>query len=198
MPVKRKQADTLTGGTGDVNPQNFVITHLFEIPANTTQINATAQPLPIPRYPIANGRAMVMELLEVEWNVLNAPSLGATDGSIDLLLLLSTDGNLPGTALLGLQSPRNISIFRRAVLNFTLAAGQSRTPIIMDLSEEDNLTDHAGHGILVATDNLWIKLVGSATGAGTGWVNSACVVNITYRMKEVTLSEYIGIVQSQQ
>ena len=59
-----------------------------------------------------------------------------------------------------------------------------------------DLTDGAGHGILVATDSIFL----------TGYVPSnwytngtnTVFVKLLYRWKDVSLAEYIGIVQSQQ
>lgn len=62
-----------------------------------------------------------------------------------------------------------------------------------------DLTDGAGHGVLIATDNVWL----------TAWLNGAVpdigttaqlnvYAELLYRFKKVTLQEYIGIVQSQQ
>jgi len=71
-----KKRDTLTGGTGDVNPQwlkSPVISN------NTIASYAEAQvPLPVQRLQ-NKGRAMVMELLKVAWNldasILNSDTL---------------------------------------------------------------------------------------------------------------------------
>jgi hypothetical protein len=56
-----------------------------------------------------------------------------------------------------------------------------------------DMTDAAGHGVLIATDNMFVGL------NTTNFVAVATVnIKILYRMKNVTLAEYIGIVQSQQ
>jgi hypothetical protein len=55
------------------------------------------------------------------------------------------------------------------------------------------LTDQAGHGYLVATDNIYLAL----RTITTAQVNSF-ICRITYRFKEVSLAAYVGIVQSQQ
>jgi hypothetical protein len=62
-----------------------------------------------------------------------------------------------------------------------------------DLIDDIDLTDGAGHGVLVATDSIFI---GAAT---TSYAGAATFyARVFYRFKEVTLQEYIGIVQSQQ
>lgn len=64
-----------------------------------------------------------------------------------------------------------------------------------------DLTDGAGHGLLVATDNIFLSVqttniafVGESADSIVGFV----AADLIYRFKEVALAEYIGIVQSQQ
>lgn len=68
-----KKADgSLTGGTGDVNPQFW---HLaapgvqITIPSAGAAGQSTTQqfPVPVPKYPTSNGMAIVMELLKIRW-----------------------------------------------------------------------------------------------------------------------------------
>lgn len=63
-----------------------------------------------------------------------------------------------------------------------------------------DFTDGAGHGILIATDNIFLTIV--AQGASIDGVSYNFAgqgrVDLLYRFKEITLQEYIGIVQSQQ
>jgi len=64
-----------------------------------------------------------------------------------------------------------------------------------------DLTDGDGHGILVATDNIWLtaQLSDSAIGGtSSGPISGTVSAELFYRFKKVTLQEYIGIVQSQQ
>lgn len=65
-----------------------------------------------------------------------------------------------------------------------------------------DLTDGAGHGVLVATDNIFLTLQTAATVVGASATITAATgfgeCAILYRFKEVGLAEYIGIVQSQQ
>lgn len=59
----RKTRDTLTGGTGDVSPQQLVIPQLPTSAANTfTQYQQT---VPVTRVPNKAGKSVVMELLKV-------------------------------------------------------------------------------------------------------------------------------------
>jgi hypothetical protein len=56
-----------------------------------------------------------------------------------------------------------------------------------------DLTDNAGHGILIATDSIY----GQVNSANTATTNTV-YFKLLYRFKEVNLIEYVGIVQSQQ
>lgn len=67
--------------------------------------------------------------------------------------------------------------------------------------EFHDLTDGAGHGILVATDNIYLSVQTSLTaynGSSADEIIGFCFADLIYRFKEVKLQEYIGIVQSQQ
>jgi len=65
-----------------------------------------------------------------------------------------------------------------------------------------DLTDGAGHGILIATDNVYLSfdvLISSPSGVSVSvLVGSYLQCDLIYRFKNVSLQEYIGIVQSQQ
>lgn len=62
-----------------------------------------------------------------------------------------------------------------------------------------DLTDGAGHGVLIATDNVWLTafLNGAVPDIGTTAALNV-YADLLYRFKKVTLQEYVGIVQSQQ
>lgn len=73
--------------------------------------------------------------------------------------------------------------------------GTLPTGVIEDENPQfHDLTDGAGHGILIATDALYLNI--TFTGAVT--VNFQTYLKLFYRLKAVGVEEYIGIVQSQQ
>jgi len=166
----------LTGGTGDVNPQVLTLT-TTQTAADTTTTNEF--PIPVPRPSSSKGKSIVMEILQVKYNVGN---LVAPAGQIFIQGLLSTDGSTIET------SPTVFSSFSRDGL-FATAVGFSYS----SRRFEDVLHDGAGHGFLVGTDSLFLCVNSGATGA----VNRV-TAKVFYRFKEVTLAEYIGIVQGQQ
>lgn len=193
-PTKRRYGETLTGGTGDVNPQTYVVS--VELPVGDSATTVTGFPVPVPRYPGSNNRAIVMEVLEVEW-ILNG-SVGPAAASGDNYSItagLTTNGQPPQSSLDLAQDPKVFSSFRRKFT--TLVSGTAANFFIFtpDQEEEDDLTDQAGHGVLIGTDTIY--LVYSQQVTNYTYAGNLCA-RINYRMKEVGLQEYIGIVQSQQ
>lgn len=62
-----------------------------------------------------------------------------------------------------------------------------------------DLTDGAGHGVLIATDNIWCTAFINGACPDIGTTASATIfADLLYRFKKISLQEYIGIVQSQQ
>lgn len=187
MPRGMKRAnDQLTGGSNDVNPQEFVIVGVQSGNDVTTVIQ---QPLPIPRLPTRQGYNLVIEVLSVQFYWTNGlvPVAGTAQ---TIVFNLTTNPNAISTVIGHLSDPRSIA---RWFAQSALLGGGTATPFQVENDARFDLTDQAGHGILLATDNVFLQL-GSAT---TGQANQA-VCRFQYRWKEVTLTEYIGIVQSQQ
>lgn len=210
---KRPKTDSLTGGTRDVNPQWWRLPTLSAggITAGTPYIPAvvgvgpTAFPVPVQRLSQASGRAIVMEILKVRWNPTVAQTLTNTSQFLTLTargyLATSTNNASPAYDY-GPANPKVVSFFSKAAaygrgnLDSTFLVWQEgETPWI------DDLTDGAGHGVLVATDNIYASFWFALVDIGSTDEPSAsgiCECDILYRWKEVSLTEYIGIVQSQQ
>lgn len=88
-----RKGDSLTGGTGDVNPQWMKI----YAPQPSADATVTLQvPLPVQRLPQKSGKALVMELLKVRWDppVLypNASAVAVTFGSFSFLTTRAPTG----------------------------------------------------------------------------------------------------------
>jgi len=183
--MKRGRKDQLTGGSHDVNPQTLVSPILAQTGVNTFDLFQLA--MPIPRIPSSDGTQLIIELLKVKyvWNAL--PAL-TTPGINQYYMSVTTNPNKISTIEGNTADPRQLSDFISVIFSNT-ADGQLEVPTDF----EDNLTDDAGHGILIATDNLYF-LIGSSGMAG----GLRGVVRLLYRFKRVTLIEYVGIVQSQQ
>lgn len=177
----------LTGGTGDVNPQ-FVTGRATQSAADTT--TTIDFPVPIQRLQ-QQGRAQVLEVLKVFWFPPVLPVTGAAAETIDSIAAFLTTSSF-GTTTLTYNNPRIISGFDERQKGAFTAGGtysqaQFPVPFIQDL------TDGAGHGVLIATDSIFVQV----SSVGTGASNSVDF-KLLYRWKNVSLAEYIGIVQSQQ
>lgn len=84
-------------------------------------------------------------------------------------------------------SPLNFAMAIRNRVQTTSGASAVTMPIHIDM------TDGAGNGFLVATDRMFIY------GAGVGnSVAGTYIAKILYRLVEVGITEYVGIVAGQQ
>lgn len=177
----------LTGGTGDVNPQFFVMTAPQSAADTTT---TTAFNIPIQRLPSGKS-AQVMEILKFIVDFPTMPVIAATTESGDNMVCAVTTKSFGTTAVT--SNEPTLLLFGRVQRFGAFTAGGSfgyqaaSMPMVVDL------TDGAGHGYLVATDQLYVQV----QSAGTGQSNT-CNVRVLYRWKNVGLNEYVGIVQSQQ
>jgi hypothetical protein len=182
--MSKRGRSELTGGSGDVNPQEFTA-HVIQGGADAAA--QVAVQLPIPRLPTKPGRNLVMEFLWITYYWLNPAFPGA--GTVgNLIANVTTNGTAPGTQANALLDPKIISVWKRSSATFT-AVGVADSGSYF----EDDLTDQAGHGILVATDTIFFNVFSILT-ANANDVG----FRVGYRWKDVSLTEYIGIVQSQQ
>lgn len=186
MKRAKSSNDELTGGSGDVNPQYLSLPIVNQTVANT--YFELAFPTPIPRTRITNGRATVMEMLRIMFNLPEADTNNIATGSN---LVANAHLSTRALAAVSFANPAIFAYQEKNMRGAFTAAGTYGTvthePNILDL------TDGAGHGILVATDNIYF---GVNTIGFLGVAGFAC--KIIYRMKNVSVEEYVGIVQSQQ
>lgn len=177
----------LTGGTGDLNPQ-YMILYAQQTTANNYVI--ANFPIPINRFAQRRGKAMVMELLKVAYSANLATNLNVVgsqtcywQSQISTKEQSSLDPS-DGTVIDYVSD--QITIYQPATPTAAVARW-AQQPIVHDL------TDGAGHGIIIATDRiyLWFNTVQFSNPVAT-WVR------LYYRFKEVSLEEYVGMVQSQQ
>lgn len=187
--MKRGRArDQLTGGSGDVNPQILTF-RLVQSGVDTATV--LPQQLPIPRLPTAPGRNLVIELLWVDYYWENAAVVNNVANE-RVLVTVTTNPFTPATATEALQDPRLLDAWLNAISNFgPLNASTGFGNILAE--NYNDLTDQAGHGLLVASDTLYFGCVSQATTQANN-----IILKIGYRFKDVSLVEYIGIVQSQQ
>lgn len=182
--------DFLTGGTKDVNPQ-YLTGNLTLTTVNTPATATITTPI-VRVGQQNNGRAVIMELIRLYASMpLNAEATPAAETFRTSTLTLSTK-NL-GTAAPNFSDGSVLAQFSNAQRVSFTAAGTGKTveqlnPMVWDF------TDGQGHGVLVATDEMFLQ------GDTDGWTAALARfdIRILYRFKEVSLVEYIGIVQGQQ
>lgn len=182
--------DQLTGGTRDVNPQ--FMSGILTLSAANTATEVTLG-TPIVRVgPQSDGHATIMELLKiwVDYPAIDADAAAATDRTMRFSASTTSSGGTP--AVLSLDNPRVLTAMQMQLRNAFTAAGTGMLESSLQPQEFD-FTDGAGHGVLVATDNIFLQALtaGQAGASSFRW-------KILYRFKRVSLVEYIGIVQSQQ
>lgn len=212
--MPKASAGGLTGGTGDVNPQWYRLAVVVDVgstsnvPGNTVSAFAQQQyPVPVPRFAVKSGKAIVMEVLKIRWSINNnlveatQPSDSALSFAVDTSAFLTTrdpQETEPKVTDGGTVDYMNADV---VFANNGQATGifSEHHPAVNP--EYHDLTDGAGHGVLIATDQIFLSisstlftlapLVATETSASAN-------CDILYRFKEVALQEYIGIVQSQQ
>jgi hypothetical protein len=232
MPGK---SSSLTGGSGDVNPQwyKFTLTDplLYTAPnppgSTTSDWVSQAFPVPIQRTRVNGQKAWVMEVLKIRWQLgtnsnagVSAPkhySGGQTNTSAFLTTKQYTAA--PGGGEGPVIDQRSFTINE---VGAVVSSDASTPPYWLNASPgafwespldvTHDLTDGAGHGVIVATDNVYLGMntvltangiIGSPTNGDITF--DAFLVEgiflycwLLYRFKEVGLTEYIGVVQSQQ
>lgn len=188
---------TLTGGSRDVNPQFINVKTGNQIALNqTVYLNFV---LPVTRIPGAK-RVTLIEILKLYWQFNEYPKIHrgpiVENKSTYMGLYLGNQ-----SSLLSFDNPLTIA---NKYVETIGCQYQAKTEVPFDtfagfykleMPWSVDLTDGAGHGMLVAVDSLTLVI------HTTGYVEeerNGAELKILYRFKGVTLQEYVGIVQSQQ
>lgn len=179
----------MTGGTGDVKPQILTLTTAIAPAINQYVVRQVA--LPVPRFGTLKTKATIMEMLRVDWY------LGLRDnGDINNAksAFLSTN-QIRGTG----EAANNVTIENDAAETTVFAMAYRQGTFVVSGSSDRtypmsiDLTDNNGNGVLIATDKIFI------TGADDGGaIPSSYTCKVLYRLVNVGITEYVGIVQSQQ
>lgn len=185
MKRTRATKDNLTGGSGDVNPQWLIFPNLNQTVIDTYR--QTSITLPISRLPTRAGRAMVVEVLRVWFD--NPSFAGAFPA---LGSICQAQQQLSTASLSGIQHA-STSVFAFASQKWKGQPGAEAYATAFEEPQDQDLTDGDGHGLLIATDTIFWGF-NTANFSATASFNC----RLMYRWKEVSLVEYIGLVQSQQ
>lgn len=200
--MSRKKTDYgLTGGTGDVNPQWFKFPMLNADNTLGTQVISYTAQTPLPGFnAMASNKAVVMEVLKVMFQneVTNNYGTNATVWFYQHSLLAG--GPPPNNAYVqdGIATNRSLAAWhwRRDMPATADVANNTPVTNLGPSSWMIDVTDGAGHGVLLATPNVTYGVRIADFSDGTINIgNFACA--FLYRFKEVSLSEYIGIQNSQ-
>lgn len=175
----------MTGGTGDVSPQLLNMSTATSAANTFTQIEIG---LPIPRFSQRKGKAIVVEMLKAFYNMPLKDNNYAAGGESSVAQAQVSTKSL---AAIAFSDPTVFSFAEKEYRGAFTAAG-TYSSVNLEPFQQD-MTDGAGHGVLVATDSIFMG-VNTSNFAGTG----GFTVKLLYRWKEVNVEEYIGIVQSQQ
>jgi len=192
--VKRRRAysstmssKSLTGGTADVNPQwlNGAFTMAA---ANTAETKTYVMPKALMMG--GKGKSTIIEILKIQLFLPPYDTIANAGEVADARKIIFSTENYGSTAPTYAQDC--IYFYEDSRMGAFTAAGTygtfyPYTPPPIDV------TDGAGHGILVATEflNVQVATAGYTNPATFGW-------KILYRFKSVSLVEYIGLVQTQQ
>lgn len=188
MP-KRGRSDSLTGGTGDVNPQ---ILNLGSMNPTTGYTEAQVS-IPVQRLRSGN-KSQVMEVLWAEIVAGSGVTLTPSVAAATTLGIYVTTKSFGTTEPTAAQQDGNVIISYKVAIAAAATAANLFGPLL-ELPKRIDCTDGNGHGILVATDYLYTGV--TQTGADSP-ITGNMSVRLGFRWKNVSLQEYVGIVQSQQ
>lgn len=182
---KRSIADTLTGGTRDVNPQ--YINAAVIAPTGTASQGQVNIVLPLSRLVATTGtHSEIIEILKVYWYFYGENGSSDTNYQLGCLSTAQTSMALGPV----FEDPHVIAMMETSIKLVGTAANFAQNgyqPI------ETNLTDENGHGYLVATEQIWLSL----TQTNNLSVSQKLAIKILYRYKNVGLTEFYTMIQSQ-
>lgn len=191
------RASTLTGGTGDVNPQWFNI----DSPVNMTDANPVVAQGVSAEYvvPIVQssmmkaGRNSVMEILKVQFYV--SGTMGTVNPNYRVGVTTRSTSSSGGDLI-----PTKPHVL--AATAFTalacLGGNGAAAGTQFNCTYELNLTDEAGHGVIFAGQKLYLGIESTAaSGTNTTPATTSVRAKLLYRWKNVSMTEYIGVVTSQ-
>jgi len=200
--AKRARDDTLTGGTGDVNKNFIWFDHPVPGASTADVLNVSSFAFPIP--PGGPGVSpnpnlvTVVELLGVSQQVTNPASFferyDANFGNFYSRLSMGGTDN-PGSSVQNSNTPTN-----RCFFNYEAHSGASVSAIAIALvaggpgiaptHEGIDLTDRAGHGIILYGNTITSNWVSAGGASPVETMNLRYC--ITYRLKRVTLQDYLA------
>ena len=189
MKRARTSGGSVTGGTGDIKPQYFTLNTGLAAAVDDYVINQVA--LPVPRFGTMKTKATIMEILTLDWYLAieDTADVARTNWGFLTTQTSRTDGQTStfATAVGDVSDPLVFGMVFHTLASTAAGVINYEWPIHVDM------TDQNGNGFLVATDRLFIV---GANIAGTAGGSYIC--KMKYRLVNVGITEYVGIVQGQQ
>lgn len=193
MPSKKRKGGgknyyskgSYTGGTGDIKPQWLTATS--SVIGAVNDYSVAVIDLPVPRFGPSSKTATVTEILRVDW-YLNIADAFKDSGGVFGCLDTSTS-KVSGEASSLIDNVSQIakpSTFACASLTYLAGGTVAEYPVSIDM------TDGNGNGILIAADRLDMVV---GYNSNTAFGLSVC--KVLYRMVNIGVEEYVGILQAQ-
>ena len=186
---RRTSGGSVTGGTGDIKPQ--ILTVSTSATAGVADYAVAQVNLPVPRFGTMKTKATVFEILRIDYypNITDAADVSSTEAAFMSTQALRTQNDTCSLVTLAedVLDPVGFGFVMQTTSVSTNGGWTKEYPISYDF------TDQNGNGIIIATDRLFFHIgsVGN-TAVGTG------AAKILYRLVNIGITEYVGIVQSQQ
>lgn len=185
-----KGGANLSRGSGDIKPQVITMDSGLAAAADDYVINTVA--LPVPRFGTTKKKATIFEILWVDWYLSIGNILDTSTTEIGFLTTDPVRSSGETCTVASIQADvgdtRTLAAAIRSALITTSGSTNTKMPQRIDL------TDNAGNGVLIATDKLTIV----AGAAANTTANARAIAKVGYRLSNVGIEEYVGIVQSQQ
>ena len=185
----RTSGGSVTGGTGDIKPQVLTVSTIAA--AGPDDYSVTQVNLPVPRFGTMKTKATVFEILSLRWFPIIADLADVTNTKVVFFATQALRAQNETCTLATLTADaQDPTVFGYALIHKSVSTNGG-TVDLFPLSV--NMTDQNGNGYIVATDRLFFH-VGDVAGTSVG----ASICKITYRLVNIGITEYVGIVQSQQ
>lgn len=166
MPAKPKRID--------INPQ-FLNIHVNESAANTWTTQEASTPV---FKQISKDTALVMEILKIYFHQVNVGEQGANDQHN--MVICDRD-------LASYPDPDNAAVIAWYRQSSHVATSGAHS---IEFPKEVDLTDGNGNGVLYGRQKIYLGIKGNSQASALEGG-----VKILYRLKEVSASELIGIIQ---
>ncbi len=189
MAAKRLKGGSATGGTGDLKPQILTLS----VGTGVIDDYAVVQiQLPVPRFGPGMSRATITEILKV-WFYPAINDLGDVTSSNAMFVATTNLGRANAQASTLATLAIDFTSTRIIAAQLLTRGISTNGGSVVSLPVTVDLTDQNGNGVLVASDTLFL-VVGNVGGTAV----ATFVAKLLYRTVNVGVTEYVGILQSQQ